>query len=132
MKALTSIMFLTAALACGEAYATCSYPKAPEKLPDGATASEQEMIAAMKQVRAYNDEIKAYTDCLKLEHDQAVDQLEKADPKADPDKTKAQKAELDSMLAKKNDAAVDDATAVTNRFNEQVKIFKARAQKAKS
>ncbi len=129
MKALISTLFLSIALAGGEAYATCSYPKAPDKLPDGNTASLQEMLAAQKEVKAYNDQIKAYTDCLKLEHDQAV---EKIDPNAGADKTKAQKAELDNVLVKKNDAAVDEATAVTNRFNEQVRIFKAKAQKGKS
>jgi hypothetical protein len=128
MKALASLLFLAAAVAGGQAYATCSYPQAPTKIPDGATATKEEMIEGMKAVKAYNDQIKAYTDCLRLEHDQEV---AKIDPKDDPGKTKAQKAELDSVLVKKNDAAVDAATAVTNRFNEQVKIYKAKADKSK-
>lgn len=128
MKAFTTILFLAVALAGGEAYATCSYPQAPDKIPDGNNATLQEMLAAQKVVKDYNDQIKAYTDCLKLEHDTSVASI---DPKADPDKAKQQKAELDNVLVKKNDAAVDAATAVTNRFNEQVRIYKAKAQKAK-
>jgi hypothetical protein len=124
-----SILFLAAALAGSEAYATCSYPKAPDKIPDGNTASLQDMLAAQKKVKAFDTEIKAYTDCLRLEHDQEV---AKIDPKTDPDKSKAQKAELDSVLVKKNDAAVDDDTTVTSRFNEQVRVFKAKAKKGKS
>jgi hypothetical protein len=123
-----SILFLAAALAGGQAYATCSYPSAPDKLPDGNTASLKEMLAAQKQVKGFDAAIKAYTDCLRLEHDQEV---AKIDPKADPDKSKAQKTELDNILIKKNDAAVDQDTAVTNRFNEQVRIFKAKSKKDK-
>ena len=131
MKILSAIL-LVAALAGGRAYATCTYPAAPDHVPDGNTASLQEMLAGQSAVKAYNADIKAYTDCLKLEHDQA---LSNQDPtKMTPDQKKAydkQKAELDNVLIQKNDAAVDAATAVTNRFNEQVRIFKAK-HKSKS
>jgi hypothetical protein len=124
MKVLSGLLIL-AALGTGHAYAACSYPKAPDKLPDGSTATLQEMVAAQKLVKQYNDDIKAYTDCLKLEHDQEMQ-------KADADKlTKEQKDEMDKVQVQKNNAAVDEAETVTNRFNEQVKIFKAKAADAK-
>ncbi|MGH8260552.1 MAG: hypothetical protein ACREUG_12805 [Steroidobacteraceae bacterium] len=129
MKAFTSILLLTAALACGQAFADCSYPKPPDKIPDGATATKQEMISGMMAVRTFDHAIKAYTDCLRLEHDSAVSKI---DPKTDSDKAKAQKAELDSVWTKKNDAAVDEDSSVASRFNDQVKIFNARSQKNKS
>jgi exo-beta-1,3-glucanase (GH17 family) len=117
MKTLSAILIL--ALASAQAYADCSYPKAPDKIPDGSTATMQEMVTAMTQLRAYNEQIKAYTDCLKLEHDTAL-------AKADPQMTKQQKDEIEKVYIQKNDAAVDAATAVTNRFNEQVRIFKSK------
>lgn len=129
MKASVSVLFLAAALAGGVAYADCTYPQAPDKVPDGNTATLQEMLAAQKTVKQFDHDIKAYTDCLKLEHDTAVSKL---DPSTDPKKAKARKSELDNMWAKKNDAAVDQDTAVTNRFNEQVRIYKAKASKGKS
>src|SRR6516165_4264490 len=106
MKALSSLLIL-AALAGGQAYAACSYPKAPDKLPDGATATKEEMIAAQKMVKAYNDDIKAYTDCLKLEHDETM----KADSgKSDKEKmTKEQREEMEKVTVQKNNAAVDEA-----------------------
>ena len=123
MKALHSV-FILAALASGHAYATCSYPQAPEKLPDGATATMQEMVAAQKQVVQYNADIKAYTDCLKLEHDQA---LAKADnDKLTKEQKEAMKKQLDNIQTEKNNAAVDAAEAVTARFNEQIRTFKAK------
>ncbi|MGH9920353.1 MAG: hypothetical protein ACRD6W_15985, partial [Nitrososphaerales archaeon] len=118
---------LLAAVAGGPVYADCSYPKAPDHLPDGNTSTLQQMLAGQSAVKAYNADIKAYTDCLRLEHDQA---LSSSDPtKMTPDEKKAydrQKTELDNVLIQKNDAAVDAATNVTNRFNDQVKVYKAK------
>ncbi len=129
MKTVSMILSL-AALAAGRAYATCTYPTAPDHIPDGSTATLQEMLAGQSAFQAYNAEIKAYTDCLRLEHDQALSSS--TDPsKMTADQKKAydkQKAELDNVLIQKTDAAVDAATAATGRFNDQVKIFKAKHQ----
>ena len=118
MKTL-SAMLAVAALTSAQAYADCSYPHAPDKFPDGSTATRDQMIAAMTQMKSYNSEVKAYTDCLKLEHDTAL-------AKADPKMSKEQKDEIEKVYVQKNDAAVDEATAVTNRFNEQVRAFNAK------
>jgi hypothetical protein len=127
MKALLCLLALVALAGGGRAYASCSHPTPPDKLPDGATATLQDMLAAQKQMKDYNDQVKAYTDCLNLEHDQAV-------PKGDASKMtkeqKDQKDQLDRMQAQKVNAAVDEATEVTNRFNEQVKVFKAKQKKS--
>jgi exo-beta-1,3-glucanase (GH17 family) len=122
MKILPAILVL-AVLGSAQAYADCSYPMAPTKVPDGSTATMQQMVAAMTQLKSYNEQIKAYTDCLKLEHDTAL-------AKADPQMTKEQKDEIEKVYVQKNDAAVDAATNVTNRFNEQVRIFKAKQNKS--
>lgn len=124
MKAFATVLFLAGALVGAEAHATCTHPTPPQKIPDGATSSKQEMIEGMKAVRTFDQAIKAYTDCLRLEHDAAVKGI---DPKADPKQIKAQKAELDNVWVKKNDAAVDEDNSVATRFNEQVKIYKQKA-----
>jgi hypothetical protein len=105
-----------------QASAACTYPKAPDNIPDGSKASKDEMIAGMKAMRAYNDLIKQYTDCLKDEHDAAVAKIDSSLAK---DKQDARKAELDNVLAQKNDAAVDAAQTVTGRFNDQIKAYNA-------
>jgi hypothetical protein len=115
-----SLAIAALAVAAQASAAGCSYPKAPDKIPDGTTASKEDMIAGMKAMRAYNDLIKAYTDCLKSEHD---DQVTKIDPSLAQDKKDARKADLDKVLAQKNDAAVDEAQAVTGRFNDQIHAY---------
>jgi hypothetical protein len=124
---LASSLAIAALVAATQASAACSYPKSPDKIPDGTKATKEEMIAGMKTMRAYNDLIKQYTDCLKSEHDAAAAKID-ANPASDKsaqDKKDAQKADLDKVLAQKNDAAVDEASAVTGRFNEQIKAYNA-------
>ena len=120
---LATSLAIAALAVAAQASAGCSYPKAPDNIPDGSTASKEEMIAGMKSMRAYNDLIKQYTDCLKSEHD---DQVTKIDPSLAADKKAAQTAELDKVLAQKNDAAVDEAQTVTGHFNEQIKAYNAK------
>ncbi len=116
-----SLAFAALAFAA-QASASCSYPKAPDRIPDGTKATKEEMLAGMKAMRAYNDLITKYTECLQADHDAAV---AKIDPSLAADKKNAQKTELDTVQQQKNDAAVADAEAVTGRFNDQIKAFKA-------
>ncbi|HEY2591191.1 MAG TPA: hypothetical protein VGI35_06325 [Steroidobacteraceae bacterium] len=122
MKRSVSVLFLAAALAGAEAHAACTHPMPPGKIPDGATASKQDMINGMMAVRAFDQAIKAYTDCLKLEHDTAVSKI---DP-TDASKAKTEKGQLDNVWAKKNDAAVDEDSALAKQFNDQVKVYKEK------
>jgi hypothetical protein len=96
------------------AHADCSYPKPPAAMPDGKTASEAEMIEAMKSFKAYNEEVTAFASCLEEET-----------------KSKAagtvQLMQLKTLQMKKHNAAVDELQTKAKLFNEQVRIYKARA-----
>jgi len=118
MKALLSLAF-TAALAATPLYADCPYPAAPDKLPDGATATLEDMIAGQKAVQAYQKAINDYTACIDKQLDDSI--------AAQGDKLKPeQKTDMQRVEAQKHNAAVDQLQSVADRFNEQVKIFKAR------
>ena len=118
MKALLALAF-TAALLAGTAYADCSYPAAPANLPDGRTATLEEMVAGQKTVKEYDAAIKAYVDCIDKELDDAIA------AKGDALKP-AQKTEMQKMEAQKHNAAIDQLQSVADRFNEQVKVYKQR------
>lgn len=111
---------IVAGLAAVPAYAACTYPRAPDRLPDGASSTVEEMVAAQKLVRQFDADITTYTACLQTEVDAAS-----KDPAIDPERLK----ELDAMRLKKHNAAVDDAQALADRFNEQIRVFKARTKK---
>ena len=126
MKALIYSLTAVAALAAGNAYAACSYPTAPEALPDGNTATLEEMVAAQKTVKEFDAAITAYTACLKLESDSTIAKIDQSDPK----KADAQKKDLERMQIQKHNAAVEADEALATRFNEQLKTFKAKSKKS--
>jgi hypothetical protein len=120
MKALFAITALTALAA--PVYADCSYPPPPSKIPDGNTATMEEMLEAKKAVTQYNKDINAYVACIKLEHETAVS---KVGDKPTPEQKEDMKR-MEAMEVQKNNAAVDQLQSVADRFNEQVKIYKAK------
>jgi hypothetical protein len=123
MKALLALA-ATAALSAGAAYADCPYPAAPDKLPDGATATLQDMLAGQKTVGEYNKAVNDYVTCIDKELEDA---LAKAGDKIKPE----QKADMQRVETQKHNAAIDKLQTVADRFNEQVKVFKAKSADAK-
>lgn len=106
-----------------QANAGCDYPVAPGKFPDGSQATLDEMKAAKAQVVKYNADMETYLECIKSEYDAKV--------AAQTDATPAQKAEMDKVQSQKHNAAVDEVTEVTSRFNEQLRAYKAKSAEKK-
>src|ERR1700741_3447531 len=89
------------------AHADCVLPPAPSKIPDGKTASEQEMVTAMQTLKEYNGDVDTYLKCLDFEAKQnhmSSDDQEKM-----------------------HNVAVETLQKIANRFNEQVRTFKAKS-----
>jgi hypothetical protein len=132
MKAVFALAVSLAFCAAGAAYADCSYPPAPDHLPDGRTATMPEMVAAQKTVKEYDVAINAYLACIKLEHDDTISKLPqpKQGEKPTPEQKKAIE-DLDRVEVQKHNAAIDQDHAVADRFNEQVRVFKSRSDTQK-
>ena len=109
-----------AALAAPVAYAACEYPKSLAQFPDGNTASLDEMKAAQGSVKEYMAQMDGYLKCL---------DGESPPPPAGAQLTEAQKKEVDArerMRAQKHNAAVADMESVADRFNIQLRAYKAK------
>lgn len=96
------------------AHAECAFPKAPASVPDGKTATEAEMVAAMTAFKAYNEEVNAFGACLDGET-------------KEKSAGTAQLMQLKTMQSKKLNAAVAELQGKAKLFNEQVRAFKARS-----
>ena len=120
---ILSGLLLTGLLSVGAAHADCIYPKSPGSIPDGASASEEEMIAGMKAVKEYNAQVTAYLSCLDMEMQARIDA-------AGTEASEDQVAQIRAITAKRHNAAVDELQSYADRFNEQVKAFKARPKKS--
>ena len=88
------------------AHADCVLPPAPSKIPDGNSASEQEMITAMQTLKEYNADVDTYLKCLDFETKQ--NRLSAGDQE------------------KMHNTAVDTMQKVAAKFNEQVRTFKSK------
>ena len=77
-----------------------------------------------QQVVKYNADMEAYLGCIKGEYDAKV--------AASADATAEQKAEMASEQDEKHNAAVKEVTDVTDRFNEQLRAWKAKNAEKKT
>jgi hypothetical protein len=112
----------TAALAtliASPVFAACTEPSGPASVPDGNTATLKDMLATQQAIAAYNTATNSYIDCLKKEHDAAI-------AAAGTDISAKQKDQLDKDEATKQNRAVDQLNSVAGKFNEQVRVFKAK------
>lgn len=99
-------------LAAGSAVAAedCQMPNAPT-VPDGASASDDEMLRARDAVASYVEAGNAFIVCLTKRRDAA-------DSRTPP-------AQIAAWTKQHNDA-VDQMNDVAGRFNTQLKVWKAR------
>lgn len=117
-------LFAAAALAAGPAHAACTYPRAPASMPNGSTATMEEMVAGQKEVKQYMADMDTYLKCLDAETPKP--------PAAETELTEQQKQDLqraESMRAQKHNAAVAEMESVAERFNQQLRAFREKQKK---
>jgi hypothetical protein len=114
-----------AVMVSGTAAAECLYPATPASVPDGKTATEEEMMTGMRAVKEYNTQVTAYLNCLDM---QMQTDITAAGAEAPPETV----AQIKGIAAKRHNAAIEALEAHAARFNEQVKAYKARDKEKKS
>jgi hypothetical protein len=77
------------------------------------------MVEGMKAVKEYNNQVTTYLSCLDEEMNARVEA-------AGPDAPADQIEQIKAIHTKRHNAAVDALEQQAARFNEQVKVFKAR------
>jgi len=121
MKKSSYLIVLLASLT-STSWAACLYPAKPTKLPDGNTATRDEMVAGRKRVEQYNADMTEYLNCIKAEYDDSV-------AKQAASMTEEQKQQAAKVYTGKNDAAMDELQGLAGQFNEQLRVFKAKSAK---
>ncbi len=104
-----TLLIATSAMA-GPAFADCGYPQ-DVSIPDGAAASEAEMVEGQKGVKGYMAEMDEYLKCLDEKSAALGEEITEEDR---------------LMHVKKHNAAVDAMEQVAANFNEQIRAFKAK------
>lgn len=115
-------IFFTAALAAlsvSPVYAACSSPGSPPTVPDGNTATANDILKAQQNVLDFNNATTKYLDCIKKEHDDAI-------AAAGPGISSSQADKIDHAEAQQHNDAVHQLNDVVNRFNQSVQAFKSK------
>ena len=98
MKAFV-VIGMMANLAALPSFADCVAPTPMTEVPEGATASRDDMLAALKAVKVYDAAVNAYAECVH--------------------KTGGNDA--------KGNEAIDKLHRIADRFNAELRIFKAKS-----
>jgi hypothetical protein len=101
------LVLFAVAMSAFQAWAGCTLPPPPSKVPDGNSATEQDMLAAMQTLKRYNNDVSNYVKCLEFEANQ--NRLSREEQ------------------ARQHNTAIDGLQAVAAKFNEQVRVFKAKS-----
>jgi len=101
---------------------SCDYPARPF-IPDGATASKEDLLAAKNGVQAYLASVDEYLECIDLE--------DQAEFEALVEQTPEEKAERDKSMNRKFDAANEEKEMVGEQFNQQVRAYNAKRKALK-
>jgi hypothetical protein len=94
----------------------CDYPAPPKELPDGAIATKDEMMAGVKMISKYQEEMTSYLACIEADQILAVQALDDEDGKE----------RSQDNFNKKYNAAVEAQTKTVAQFNLEIRTYKGR------
>jgi hypothetical protein len=124
MKVLLPVLLIAAALA-SPAHAACTAPTNEVKIPNGSTATMDEMLAAKKAIQENNAVVETYTQCLKAEQEAKI-------AAGGPDMKDEAKVKISTEYANLQNAVVEKLQKLADEFNVEVRAFKAKQAAAQA
>ena len=119
MKHMISISIGGIALLLAPAIFACDYPSRVD-IPNGGTATKDEMLQGQRDVKQYVATMEAYLDCIVAEEKAARAEMVDLQPEDEQQR--------EDMLNKKYNAAVDEMERVAAEFNTEVQAYRGRDQ----
>jgi len=108
-----SILILSGLLLAGGAHAECAKPPKAPQMPQGATATDEEMKEGRVVLQNYVNVLQNYQKCIE-------DQIKNAPADTKP--------EVKQQWAANADAAIDAAHTIADVYSIQLRAFKARGE----
>jgi len=118
MKTMTKLLISLLAVFAAPSVLACDYPNRTD-IPDGNTATKEEMIAGQRGVKTYMGAMETYLSCIEDAEQKTVAGADTTD--------EASKQQKIDMLNKKYNAAVEEMNLVAEEFNMQVRAYKDRS-----
>lgn len=118
MTNTTAVALITALVAMSPAALGCDYPQRTS-IPNGATATKDEMLEGQRAMKAYMAAMDEYLAC--------IDRQEKETLASMPEITEEEREVRSAALVKKHNAAIEEMELLAARFNEAVRDYKAQS-----
>ena len=119
MNKLIKAALITSFVIATQSALSCEYPERV-LIPNGNTASKEEMVTGQRGVKKFVAEIEAYLECIVEEEKIARNEITDLQPEDEQ--------EREDMLNKKYNAAVDEMERVAAQFNSEVQAYRAKTQ----
>ena len=114
MKSIISVGLLIGSFGYAQlTLANCNYPKMNFVIPNGATATMENMVAGQSKFKSYNADMEAYLTCLDSELSKVSKNLDNYQ-------------EIQSLSDSKYNAAVDELSEAANQWNKAVRAYKTQ------
>jgi len=118
MTKMTKLIISLALVFTAPLALACDYPAPPKDLPDGATATKDEMLAGVKLISEYQASMTEYLSCIEADQAAALQALGDEDEEA--------KTRSSENFDKRYNAAVDEQTKTVEIFNLEIRSYKAQ------
>jgi hypothetical protein len=119
MTKTTLTVTTTLLLLCGSMALACDYPERPP-IPDGTTATKDELLGAKDSVQKYMEDVDAYLSCIENSEKAAIAEMDNP--------TEEELQRRDEMLNQRFDAANEEKALVGEQFNQQIRAYNAKVQ----
>ena len=97
----------------------CDYPESAE-VPNGSTATREEMLAGQQAVKDYIAAMEEYLACIEEEEQATLETL--------PDISDEERVNRERALTMKHNAAVEQMELIAARFNEEVRVYREQSE----
>ena len=97
----------------------CDYPTKVD-IPNGGTATKEDMLQGQRAVKQYVADMEAYLECIVSEEKIARSEIDDLQPEDEQQR--------EDMLNKKYNAAVDEMERIAAAFNTEVQAYRAQEQ----
>jgi hypothetical protein len=112
-------MFATIVVLGTTSVLACDYPDRTE-VPNGNSATKDEMIEGQRNVKSYMAAMEEYLSCIESAEQETI--------AGGDDLDEEQKQQRIAMFNKKYNAAVEEMNLIAEQFNAQVRAYKDRSQ----
>ena len=118
MRKLSTVIATTLLVGLSPVAVGCDYPQRVD-IPNGVTASKDEMLTGQRAIKAYMAAMEEYLRCIEQGEEQTLSAM--------PDLTEEERAARSSTFTKKHNAAVEEMEITAARFYEAVRAYKAQS-----